>query len=188
MLLLPPSHPFDSMMQASCCPLQISAHSLSLFCSSPSSVVQLHSLHKGTPWPADCTPPHPTAPHSATTAPHCFPLHPSPLHPAAPPETPDHLSLVTFRMLSHSALLRLGESPSLGCAVQVNVRAAAKEVGMRAIRQASATEQREKALTQQRKANRLPLASKEDVRAAAAAVANGWMLPQGPGHIFCSSS
>ena len=59
---------------------------------------------------------------------------------------------------------------------------------MRAIKQASATEQREKVLTQQRKANRLPLACKEDLRAAAAAVANGWMLPQGPGHIFCSSS
>ena len=72
--------------------------------------------------------------------------------------------------------------------MQVNVRAAAKEVGMRAIQQASAIEQREKALTQQRKANRMPLACKEDLRAAAAAVANGWMVPQGPGHIFCSSN
>ncbi|KAL3133292.1 hypothetical protein ABBQ38_007172 [Trebouxia sp. C0009 RCD-2024] len=63
----------------------------------------------------------------------------------------------------------------------VTVRAAAKEVGMRAIKQASATEQREKALTVQRKANRAPLASKEDMRAAAAAIANGWMLPQAPG-------
>lgn len=59
---------------------------------------------------------------------------------------------------------------------------------MLAIKQALATEQREKGLTQQRKANRAPLASKEDLRAAAAAVANGWMLSQGPGNIFCSSS
>ena len=65
--------------------------------------------------------------------------------------------------------------------MQVNVRAAAKELGLRAIKQAAATEQHEKALTQQRKANRAPLTSKEDLRAAAAAVANGWMLPQSPG-------
>ncbi len=66
-------------------------------------------------------------------------------------------------------------------AMQVNVRAAAKELGMRAIKQASVLEQREKALTQQRKSHRLPLASKEDLRAAAAAVANGWLLHQSTG-------
>lgn len=66
----------------------------------------------------------------------------------------------------------------------MNVRAAAKELGLRAIKEAAATEQHEKALTQQRKANRAPLSSKEDVRAAAAAVANGWMLPQNPGACF----
>ncbi|KAA6419827.1 MAG: putative exocyst complex component 6-like [Trebouxia sp. A1-2] len=63
----------------------------------------------------------------------------------------------------------------------VNVRAAAKELGMKAIKQASVIEQREKALTQQRKSHRLPLASKEDLRAAAAAVANGWLLHQSTG-------
>ena len=63
----------------------------------------------------------------------------------------------------------------------MNVRAAAKELGMKAIKQASVIEQREKALTQQRKSHRLPLASKEDLRAAAAAVANGWLLHQGTG-------
>ncbi len=65
--------------------------------------------------------------------------------------------------------------------MQVNVRAAAKELGMKAIKQASVIEQREKALTQQRKSHRLPLASKEDLRAAAAAVANGWLLHQSTG-------
>ena len=49
---------------------------------------------------------------------------------------------------------------------------------MKAIKQASVIEQREKALTQQRKSHRLPLANKEDLRAAAAAVANGWLLHQ----------
>lgn len=52
---------------------------------------------------------------------------------------------------------------------------------MKAIKQSSVTKQREKALTQQRKSNRMPLAGKDDLRAAAAAVANGWMLPQGAG-------
>ena len=65
--------------------------------------------------------------------------------------------------------------------MQVNVRAAAKELGMKAIKQASVIEQREKALTQQRKSHRLPLANKEDLRAAAAAVANGWLLHQSTG-------
>ena len=65
--------------------------------------------------------------------------------------------------------------------MQVNVRAAAKELGMKAIKQASVIEQQEKALTQQRKSHRLPLASKEDLRAAAAAVANGWLLHQSTG-------
>jgi hypothetical protein len=68
--------------------------------------------------------------------------------------------------------------------MQVNVRAAAKELGMKAIKQASVIEQREKALTQQRKSHRLPLTSKEDLRAAAAAVANGWLLHQSTGS-FC---
>ena len=72
--------------------------------------------------------------------------------------------------------------------MQVHVRASAKELGMRAIKQASATEQRQKALTQQRKANRVPLASKEDLRAAAAAVANGWMLQQSSGTGLCCAS
>ncbi len=52
---------------------------------------------------------------------------------------------------------------------------------MKAIKQASVIEQREKALTQQRKSHRLPLANKEDLRAAAAAVANGWLLHQSTG-------
>jgi hypothetical protein len=55
---------------------------------------------------------------------------------------------------------------------------------MKAIKQASVIEQREKALTQQRKSHRLPLTSKEDLRAAAAAVANGWLLHQSTGS-FC---
>lgn len=48
---------------------------------------------------------------------------------------------------------------------------------MRAMKQAGASEQREAALMQQRKINRRPLASREDIRAAAIAVANGWNLP-----------
>ena len=69
--------------------------------------------------------------------------------------------------------------------LQVNVRAAAKELGLKAIKQASVLEQRERALTQQRKSHRVPLASKEDLRAAAAAVANGWLLPHATGQL-CS--
>ena len=52
---------------------------------------------------------------------------------------------------------------------------------MKAIKQASVIEQQEKALTQQRKSHRLPLASKEDLRAVAAAAANGWLLHQSTG-------
>ena len=66
-------------------------------------------------------------------------------------------------------------------AVQGNVRAAAREVGAKAIKQAAVIDQREKELTRQRKAHRMPLASRDELRAAAAAVANGWMLPQGLG-------
>lgn len=65
------------------------------------------------------------------------------------------------------------------------MRAAAKELGLKAIKQASVLEQRERALTQQRKSHRVPLASKEDLRAAAAAVANGWLLPHATGQL-CS--
>ena len=54
---------------------------------------------------------------------------------------------------------------------------------MKAIKQASVAEQREKALTLQRKSNRLPLSSKEDLRAAAAATANTWLLPQATGKL-----
>ena len=61
--------------------------------------------------------------------------------------------------------------------LQVAVRAAAKDIGMRAIKLAAGTEQREAALMQQRKTYRQPLTSREDIRAAALAVANGWALP-----------
>lgn len=48
---------------------------------------------------------------------------------------------------------------------------------MRAMKQAAAVQQREAGLMQQRKAWRQPLASRDDIRAAALAVANGWALP-----------
>ena len=64
-------------------------------------------------------------------------------------------------------------------ALQGTVRAAAKDIGAEAIQQAAVTEQTENELVQQRKSNRTPLANKDDLRAAAAAIANGWLLPQG---------
>lgn len=48
---------------------------------------------------------------------------------------------------------------------------------MRAMKQAAAVQQREAGLMQQRKAWRQPLVSRDDIRAAAMAVANGWALP-----------
>lgn len=71
--------------------------------------------------------------------------------------------------------------------LQATVRTAAKEIGMRAIKQAGAAEQRETALMQQRKSFRQPLASREDLRAAAVAVANGWALPPVTGQCCCQA-